>query len=52
MMSEPMVFCREIECSGVSNLVAVNQKGSTVDSDITLTLGSHHGDSESVHPLR
>lgn len=53
MMSEPMVFWREIECSGVSNLEAVNQKeGDREELGRSFTLGFRRADSRSVHPLR
>lgn len=50
-MSEPMVFCRDIECSGVSNLEDV-KSGAVQKTDILLTWGFHHADLESVHLLR
>lgn len=53
MMSEPMVFWREIECSGVSNLETVNQEeGDIEEFDPLFTLGFHRADLRSVHPLR
>lgn len=52
MMSEPMVFWREIECSGVSNLETVSQEEVENNSNLSFTLGSHRADSKSVHPLR
>ena len=50
-MSEPMVFCRDIECSGVNSLEAV-KSGADEKIDVLLTWGFHHADLESVRPLR
>ena len=53
IMSEPMVFWRDMECSGVSSLGVCQYQGASAgDSEISLTLVSHHADLKSVHRLR
>ena len=39
IMSEPMVFWREMECSGVSSLDMINQEDFTEDSDLLFYIG-------------
>ena len=52
IMSEPMVFWREMECSGVSSLSCVNQGGRAAEaSAVRLTSASHHADLKTVRPL-
>ena len=52
IMSEPMVFWREMECSGVSNLDIVNWGIVRKILVWRFTLGFRHADLGSVHPLR